>query len=69
MNSPETIDSGYRDYVYVASINLGPDPFTVNPGDRIALMIVAPYARTSYYGVGALAESERGENGLGSTGV
>jgi dUTP pyrophosphatase len=68
LNTPGTIDSGYRGYVDVILANLGDEPFEVEPGMRIAQMVVAPYARTSFHGVGTLAESERGAGGFGSTG-
>jgi dUTP pyrophosphatase len=68
VNSPGTIDSGYRDYVKIPLINLGDKPFTVERGMRVAQMVLAPMAQCKWHGVGSLAESERGEGGFGSTG-
>jgi dUTP pyrophosphatase len=69
LNSPGTIDSDYRGPVGVILANLGTQPFTVNRGDRIAQMIVAPVARATFAEVETLAQSERGEGGFGSTGI
>jgi dUTP pyrophosphatase len=48
LNAPGTIDSDYRGPVGVIVVNLGREPFTVNRGDRIAQMIVAPVARAAF---------------------
>ena len=67
-NSPGTIDSDYRGELQVILMNLGDAPFTVEPGDRIAQMIVAPVSRVDWLESGALDETERGVGGFGSTG-
>ena len=66
-NAPGTIDPGYRGEVRVILLNLGREPYTVHPGDRIAQMIVARYEAVEW-AEGDLAESRRGEGGFGSSG-
>ncbi|MDR1505714.1 MAG: dUTP diphosphatase [Treponema sp.] len=67
LNSPGTIDSDYRGEVAVILVNLGNDSFTVQNGDRIAQMVIAPVTRVRFT-EGALAATERGSGGFGSTG-
>ena len=67
-NTPGTIDSDYRGPLGVALVNLGEAPFTVQHGDRIAQMIVAPVVQARFAVVEHLSETERGEGGFGSTG-
>jgi len=69
LNSPGTIDADYRGEVGVLLINLGQEPFTVNDGDRIAQMVVAPYLRVSFTESADLRGSERGAGGFGHTGT
>ena len=69
VNAPGTIDSDYRGEIQVLLINFGDQPYTVQRGDRIAQMIVAPVARAELREVGALAESRRGSGGFGHTDV
>ncbi len=70
VNSPGTIDAGYRGEIKVPLINLDPrEPFEIAPGDRIAQLIVMPVTRAVFAPVQALPESQRGEGGFGSTGV
>jgi dUTP pyrophosphatase len=69
INSPGTIDSDYRGEVKVGLINLGDQKFTVNRGDRIAQMILAPVTRCVFKEVDSLPETERGSGGFGHTGV
>ena len=68
LNTPGTIDSDYRGELKVILINLGKEKFTVNPGDRIAQIIVAPVTRGRFVAVKALDQTERGSGGFGSTG-
>ena len=68
LNSPGTIDSDYRGPVGVIVVNFGREPFTVNRGDRIAQMIVAPVVRAVFAVVDAVGGTSRGEGGFGSTG-
>jgi dUTP pyrophosphatase len=67
-NTPGTIDSDYRGPLGVALVNLGAAPYTVQHGDRIAQMIVAPVVQVAFDVVEALSETGRGEGGFGSTG-
>lgn len=67
-NTPGTIDSDYRGPLGVALINLSDQAFTVQHGDRIAQMIVAPVVQVGFAVVDALGETERGTGGFGSTG-
>lgn len=67
-NTPGTIDSDYRGPLGVALINLSDVPFTVQHGDRIAQMIVAPVVQAGFIVVDTLSETARGTGGFGSTG-
>jgi len=67
-NTPGTIDSDYRGPLGVIMINLGPLPYTVHHGERIAQAVVAPVTRAAWVAADALEETARGEGGFGSTG-
>lgn len=67
-NAPGTIDADYRGEVRVPLINLGREPFTIEPNMRIAQMVVAPVARCAVETVVELDETVRGAGGFGSTG-
>jgi len=69
LNTPGTIDSDYRGEIKVILINLGKDDFTVNNGDRIAQLVVAPVTVGVFQPIASLDETERGAGGFGSTGV
>ena len=69
VNTPGTIDPDYRGEIGVILINHGSEPFTVNPGDRIAQMLFAKFERGELLEVEHLEESARGEGGFGHTGV
>ncbi len=68
LNSPGTIDADYRGEIGVILVNLSQTPFTVNPGERIAQMVVARYERVEWEETDSLDETGRGEGGFGSTG-
>ena len=68
LNSPGTIDEGYRGEVGVILINHGRQPFTVAKGMKIAQMAVAPVARVGVQEARQLSATSRGEGGFGSTG-
>ncbi|MFM9957670.1 MAG: dUTP diphosphatase [Phycisphaerales bacterium] len=68
-NAPGTVDADYRGEMMVALINLGKQPFTVEPGMRIAQLVIAPVSRAAIVEVGELSETARGSGGFGSTGV
>ena len=67
-NSPGTIDADYRGEIRVIVANLGSEPFTIDRGDRIAQMIVAPVTRAVWRLTDSLEETARGEGGFGHTG-
>jgi len=68
LNAPGTIDADYRGEVGVILINLGTDSVTLNRGDRIAQMVVAPIVQAQWIEVEALPSTDRGKGGFGSTG-
>lgn len=68
-NCVGTIDEDYRGEVCAILINLSKDDFTINRGDRVAQMLVAPTARAEFEIVEELSETTRQEGGFGSTGV
>jgi dUTP pyrophosphatase len=67
LNAPGTIDSDYRGEVQVVLFNTSSEPFHLDNGDRIAQLVIAPVVQAEFV-AGALAASERGEGGFGSTG-
>ena len=69
VNSPGTIDPDYRGEIGVILVNHGGEPFTVNPGDRIAQMVFARFQRGELLEVVELDETTRGEGGFGHTGL
>jgi dUTP pyrophosphatase len=69
LNAPGTIDSDYRGEVSVLLVNLGPQPFTVTPGMRIAQLVVAPVTRVEWAETAELPPTERGTGGFGHTGT
>ncbi len=71
LNAPGTIDEDYRGELEVILVHLGQEPFTIQHGDRIAQLVVAPVTRVQIALVesaGALGTTQRGEGGFGSTG-
>ncbi|MFI8976888.1 dUTP diphosphatase [Nocardia asteroides] len=69
LNTPGTIDAGYRGEIKVCLINLGEDPFTVRRGDRIAQLLIQQVVLAELVEVAALDPADRGANGFGSTGI
>jgi len=67
-NSPGTIDADYRGEVQVIMQNLGDAPFVIEPGDRIAQMVIAPVSQVAWAESDSLEDTERGSGGFGSTG-
>jgi dUTP pyrophosphatase len=68
-NSPGLIDAGYRGELLVVLINLGAEAHRVEPGDRIAQLVIAPIAMSRVVETAELPPSDgRGEGGFGSTG-
>jgi dUTP pyrophosphatase len=69
VNAPGLIDSGYRGEIRVLLLNTDPaETFRVEPGDRIAQLVIAPIALPEPGEVPSLAESARGDGGFGSSG-
>lgn len=71
LNAPGTVDEDFRGEVLVLLINLGSEPVTLSPGERIAQLVVAPIAQVEVVEVAAeteLSRSERQAGGFGSTG-
>ena len=68
VNCVGTIDEDYRGEVCIPVINLSTQEFTINNGDRIAQMIIAPVTKATIQVVAELSETKRGEGGFGSTG-
>ncbi len=68
LNSPGTVDADYRGEIGVLLINHGDAPFSIRRGERIAQMVIATVAMAEFVVVEALATTERGAGGFGSTG-
>jgi len=69
LNSPGTIDEGYRGEVGVILINHGKDAFVVQEGMKIAQMVIAPVMTVEIDSVDSLTDTSRGPGGFGSTGT
>ncbi len=69
VNAPGTIDADYRGEVKVGLINLGSIPYTINRGDRIAQLVLAPVCQGEIQVVEELPASQRQAGGFGHTGV
>lgn len=68
LNTPGTIDADYRGEVGVILVNLSNTPFTIEPGERIAQMVIAKYEQADLEEVEVLDETERGAGGYGHSG-
>lgn len=68
LNTPGTIDADYRGEIKVILINLDTMTHTIQPGDRIAQMVIQQVEQVAWEPVASLNESERNEGGFGSTG-
>jgi dUTP pyrophosphatase len=69
LNSPGTIDADYRGEIGVILVNLSSEPFTIEPTERVAQLVISKHESISWEEVQVLNESERGGGGFGSTGV
>ena len=69
VNTPGTIDPDYRGEIKVILVNLSDVPFTLEPGERIAQMVIARFEHISWNEVESLSETARGDGGFGHTGV
>jgi dUTP pyrophosphatase len=68
LNSPGTIDSDYRGEIKIILINLSNEAQTIQPGDRIAQMVIQPVQQVSWQLVEAIETTERNDGGFGHTG-
>ncbi|MBR0224134.1 MAG: dUTP diphosphatase [Bacteroidales bacterium] len=68
VNAPGTIDADYRGEIKVVLVNLSKEAFTIEPGERIAQMVVARHEQVEWEAADSLEESGRGSGGFGSTG-
>lgn len=69
LNTPGTIDAGYRGEIGVILINLGEADFEIKVGDRIAQIVIAPVTQPTIVEATEIDETDRGAGGFGSTGV
>lgn len=69
LNTPGTIDSGYRGEVGVILANFGDGDFEVKKGDKVAQIVVAPVVQAEIEEANEIDETDRGAGGFGSTGV
>jgi dUTP pyrophosphatase len=68
LNAPGTIDCDYRGELLVVLLNTGDAAYTIQPGDRVAQLVVLRYERVTWHEVAVLDDTERGAGGYGSTG-
>jgi dUTP pyrophosphatase len=68
LNTPGTIDADYRGEIGVILINLSPDDFVINSGDRICQMVINKYEKALLHVVNVLSDTSRGSGGFGHTG-
>ncbi|WP_126245592.1 dUTP diphosphatase [Chitinophaga rhizosphaerae] len=68
LNTPGTIDADYRGEIKIIIINLSTEPQTIQHGDRIAQMVIAPFVQAALAEVVELSDTVRGEGGFGHTG-
>lgn len=68
LNSPGTIDADYRGEIRIILVNMSSEAFTIEPGERIAQLVVARHEQVEWEPVEELGTTERGTGGFGSTG-
>ncbi|MFM8840110.1 MAG: dUTP diphosphatase [bacterium] len=69
LNAPGTVDSDYRGEIKVILANSGKEAYTIQPGERIAQLVIAKYETVQWEVVSELTSTERGAGGFGSTGT
>ncbi len=69
LNAPGTVDADYRGEVGVILYNASKEDFVIEPGERIAQMVIAKYEQIEWQEVDTLDETERGDGGFGHSGV
>lgn len=67
-NCVGVIDSDYRGEIVVALVNLGAEDYVIQPGERIAQLVIVPFAQPALVEANALSQTDRGTGGFGSTG-
>ena len=68
LNAPGTIDADYRGEIGVILVNLSKEAFTIQPGERIAQLVIAKYEQIEWLPTEVLESTDRGTGGFGSTG-
>jgi len=68
LNAPGTIDADYRGEIGVILVNLSNESFTIQPGERIAQLVLSKYEQIQWELTESLSVTDRGEGGFGSTG-
>jgi dUTP pyrophosphatase len=69
LNSPGTIDADYRGEIGVILVNISNEPVRIEPGDRIAQMVISRFEQALWEEVEVLSQTDRGSGGFGSTGA
>lgn len=69
LNSPGTIDADYRGEIKVIAVNLSPNDFTIENGERVAQLVVAKHEQVKWEEASELTDTSRGAGGFGSTGT
>lgn len=69
LNTPGTIDADYRGEIGIILVNLSAEEVTIEPGERIAQMVIAKHEQPTLVEVSELSETERGAGGFGHSGV
>lgn len=68
LNAPGTIDADYRGEIGVIIVNLSNEAYTLQPGERIAQLVIAAYTQVRWEAATELTDTNRGDSGFGSTG-
>ena len=69
VNAPGTVDYSYRGELMTILLNTGNEDFVINPGDRISQMVICPIYKPEVVEINEVHETDRGDNGFGSSGV
>jgi dUTP pyrophosphatase len=69
LNTPGTIDSDYRGEIHVILVNVSSESQTIEPGERVAQIVIARYERITWLETNELSATDRGAGGFGSTGL
>ncbi len=69
VNTPGTVDADYRGDIGIIVINLSNEPYTINPGERIAQMVIKEYVKVEWEPVTRIDETVRGDGAFGHTGT